>query len=113
MQFLITFGFIVLDFLSGMLKATGLKQFSSTRMREGFFHKVALLLCMLLGYGVDFAQNYVDLGFNVPVSASICVYIVLMEVASILENLCSLNPELVPESVRGIFASQNNGKGGE
>lgn len=112
MQFLITFGFIVLDFVSGMLKAVGMKEFSSTKMREGLFHKVALLLCMLLGYAVDFAQGYVELGFHVPVGASICVYIVLMEVSSILENICTMNPELMPEAVKSIFACQGRNKGG-
>lgn len=106
MEFLVTFGFIVLDFVSGMLKAVALKVFSSTKMREGLFHKVALMLCMLLGYGVDIAQAYMELGFNVPISASICVYIVLMEVSSIVENICTINPELMPDAVKGIFAGQ-------
>lgn len=108
MQYLITFSFMALDFLSGIAKAVFLGELCSTKMREGLFHKTALILCVLLGIGVDQAQTVVDLGISIPVSGSICVYIILMEISSIMENICCLNPELLPETLRGLFAK---GKG--
>lgn len=108
MQYLITLGFMALDFVSGMAKGVCLRELRSTKMREGLFHKCSLILCMVLGVGVDEAQRVMDIGFSVPVSGSICIYIVLMEISSILENLCQLNPELMPEKLRLLFG---HGKG--
>ena len=103
MAFIITFAFIVLDFASGMVKAFATNKFTSTKMREGLFHKIGLLLCIVLGYMIDYAQAYLDLGFTAPVAIAICVYITLMEIASIVENLCKINPEIMPDKLTEIF----------
>lgn len=94
MVYLITFYFIALDFVTGFFQALATGTFASKVMRQGLFHKVALLLVMLLGWLVDYAQQFVDLGVGVPVGAAVCVYIILMEVGSSLENLGKMNPEL-------------------
>ena len=106
MQYFISFCFIAVDFVTGVLKALKTKTFSSTIMREGLFHKVALLLVMLLGFMVDYAQRFVDLGFAVPVGGAVCVYIALMELGSALENICRINPELMPEKLRELFGGR-------
>ena len=99
----IAFAFIVLDFLTGLVKAFATSSFTSTKMREGLFHKVGLILCMILGGLVDFAQGHLELGVSVPVAAAICVYICLMEITSIIENVCKLNPQLVPDKLLSLF----------
>ena len=104
----IAFAFIVLDFLTGLTKAFATNSFTSTKMREGLFHKVALLLCMILGCLVDHAQGYVDLGIAVPVAAAVCVYICLMETTSIIENICKINPEILPEKLTSLFGGLKN-----
>lgn len=63
---------------------------------------------MMLAYAIDFAQPYMDLGFTVPVGAGACVFIVLMEITSILENACEINPEL-PEQLKRLLVSQKGG----
>jgi hypothetical protein len=81
-------------------------------MRQGLFHKVALLLVMLLGWLMDYAQQFVDLGVNLPVGGAVCVYIILMEVGSSLENLCKMNPELMPDKLCELFGGAGRrGKG--
>ena len=99
----IAFAFIVLDFLTGLIKAFATNSFTSTKMRQGLFHKVALLLCMILGFLVDHAQDYIDLGITVPVAAAVCVYICLMETTSIIENICKINPEILPDKLVSLF----------
>lgn len=99
----IVFAFMVLDFATGLTKAVFLNDYSSTKMREGLFHKSGLILCVALGWLVDYAQGYLDLGFAAPVHAAICVYICLMECGSILENLCVISPELMPNKLAVIF----------
>ena len=106
------FAFIVLDFLTGLIKAFATNSFTSTKMREGLFHKVGLVLCMILGFLVDHAQSYIDLGISVPVAAAVCVYICLMEITSIIENICRINPDILPDKLADLFGglrSENDG----
>lgn len=98
-----TAAFIGLDFVTGLVKAFALRIFTSTKMREGLFHKVSLVLCVVLGVLVDFAQGHLDLGVSVPIAGAICAYICLMETASIVENVCEINPEIVPDKLLGFF----------
>lgn len=99
----IAFAFIILDFVTGLIKAVATNSFTSTKMRQGLFHKVALLLCMILGCLVDHAQGYMDLGITVPVAAAVCVYICLMEITSIIENICKINPDILPDKLTSLF----------
>ena len=101
--YLITLAFIALDFVTGWIKALATHSFSSTKMREGLYHKVSLVLCMILGGLVDFAQGYIDMGVTVPVAGAICVYICLMETTSIIENVCKINPQIVPDKLAALF----------
>ena len=103
MAYLITFYFVILDFVTGLCKAFATGTFASKIMRQGLFHKVALLLVMLLGWLMDYAQGFVDLGVDLPVGAAVCVYIILMEVGSSIENLCRMNPELMPDKLCQMF----------
>lgn len=103
MGYLITFYFIVLDFFTGLFKAFATGAFSSKVMRRGLFHKLSLLCVLALGFLMDYAQSYLDLGMAVPVGTAACVYIVLMETGSTLENLCEMDPELMPDKLCKIF----------
>ena len=103
MGYLVTFYFICLDFFTGLLKAFATDRFSSKVMRKGLFHKVSLLCVLALGSLMEYAQRFLDLGVSVPVGAAACVYIVLMETGSTLENLCEANPELMPQRLCEVF----------
>ena len=105
MGYLITFYFIALDFFTGLLKAFATNTFSSKVMRRGLFHKASLLCVMALGWLVEYAQRFVELGidFLIPTGGAACAYIILMEVCSSLENLCQSNPELMPGRLYQIF----------
>lgn len=103
MAYVITFAFIVLDFVTGMIKACATNSFSSTKMREGLFHKTGLILVVILGVLVDYAQGFIDLGISIPVAAAFCAYICLMEIGSIIENICKIDPELMPDKLTKFF----------
>ena len=108
--YVITAAFIALDFITGLIKAFATNAFSSTQMRQGLFHKVGLILCMILGILVDYAQGYIDLGVTMPVAGVICGYIIFMEIASIIENVCKINPELVPDKLAALFGGLKSGE---
>lgn len=70
-----------LDILTGYIQAVINKNVDSKVMREGLLHKCLLIIAIVLGYVVQFA-------FGLDFTAkAITIYICIMEVMSILENL--------------------------
>lgn len=103
MLYALVFAFIVLDFCTGVIKALKQHVFTSSIMREGLFHKIASLSCIILAVLMDYAQAYIDLGIKVPITNAVCAYIILMEVGSIIENVGKINPKLIPSKLRAMF----------
>lgn len=108
MMYALTGCFVLLDMVSGLIKAFKEKAYSSSIMREGLFHKSGSLICVVFGVLVDYAQTYIDIGVNLPIAHTICVYIVLMEIGSIIENVCAINPEIMPDKLKGYFVKLSN-----
>lgn len=107
MIYAITCAFIALDFVTGLIKAISSGAFKSSMMREGLFHKAGELLCIALGILIQYAEQYLQLGVNIPVAAAICTYIVLMEIGSAIENIGTINPDLVPAKLRTIIGLED------
>lgn len=103
MVYVLTGCFILLDLITGLVKAFKEKSYTSTLMREGLYHKVGSLLTIGFGCLVDYAQTLVDLGVTIPVASSVCVYIILMEIGSIIENVATINPEILPDKIKSYF----------
>lgn len=73
--------FSALDILTGYIQAVINKNVDSKVMREGLLHKCLLIVAIIVGYVVEYA-------FGISaVAQAITVYICIMEVMSILENL--------------------------
>lgn len=101
----VTLGLIVLDYLTGLAKAVHAGTVSSEKMREGLWHKSAYVIVLVLAEIIEHAQTYMDLGFSVPLLVPAIVYISVTEIASILENLTEINPELANSKLLALFAS--------
>lgn len=86
--------FIAFDVLTGWLKAIATGTVDSSIMRKGLFHKVGELLAMTFGYLCQFTLPYVGVEIVIPFAGAIGTYIVLMEIASIVENIAKINPSL-------------------
>lgn len=104
--------FIVMDLITGVLQSIKNKNFSSRVMREGLFHKVGVLLSLALGILIDYSQNFINLSINVPVMEGIAVYVITMEIGSIIENIYHLNPEILPENLKSILKIVGGKNGG-
>jgi len=89
---------IVADMLFGMLGAIVQKDFQSTKIREGLAHKCSEFAFLLVADVVDallFAG--VDLGVEIPNGSAMMVVgvaLILMEIASLMENATRINPKL-------------------
>lgn len=103
MAYLVTALFILLDMITGVIKAFKEKNYTSSIMREGLFHKCGSIVCVVFGILVDYAQTFLDLGITIPVAVSICVYVCLMEIGSIIENVCAINPQIMPDKLKEYF----------
>ena len=104
----VAFALIVLDFISGTLKGLYTKSWSSTVMRQGLISKSSSVLVIALGVLLDYCQSLIDLGFTLPLSISTCVYIILMEVGSIIENLGTIDKDIVPPVIKQFFSKLND-----
>ena len=86
---------ILLDIVFGLANALWQKKYSSEVMRQGIGHKCAELGFILVGLIVDATiVGGFDLGFQAPVLITICVYICLMEIGSLMETFADMNPQL-------------------
>lgn len=100
---LAVFALMVLDIITGFLNAVKDGTVSSSVMREGLFHKFGSIVIVMLGMGIQYAGMYIGMDATVCACAGtgICGMVGVMEVVSVVENACRLNPEL---PIARIFA---------
>lgn len=80
--------FSISDIITGYIQALINKNVDSQKMRVGLLHKVLILIIIVLSFTIQFA-------FNIKYIASfVCIYVTLMEIVSILENLKKANIDL-------------------
>jgi ABC-type uncharacterized transport system permease subunit len=94
MKYGITALLIALDIISGTIYAIKSKTWTSTKMREGLFHKMAIILFIALAILCDYGQHYLNIGFQIPITNGALTYICFMEIGSTGENIVKINPEL-------------------
>ena len=90
-------GFIILIFISfdilfGLLQALTNQTFQSSVMRQGLFHKLGEILCYLFGVVCDATLPMINILVPFSLASAITIYIVIMEIGSILENLSKISP---------------------
>ncbi|QHJ77568.1 MAG: hypothetical protein [Caudoviricetes sp.] len=102
--------FMLLDVLTGYIGACMSHTVSSSKMRQGLGHKFALIVFMTLGGILDYMQveDIVNFGVQVPLFFITCLYIIIMELNSILENLVIIFPELKGSKIMGVFSNSQD-----
>ena len=89
------FAVMAMDVISGLIGAFASNSFSSTKMKEGAFHKAGIVVIALFGLMIDIMSAFIEgLPFQTPLCAAFCVYLIGMEAMSIVENVVIINPEL-------------------
>ena len=95
---------MLFDIVSGFVGAVVRGDVSSTKMREGIGHKAMLVLLVVLAIFVQtFTLHIGDMGWTVPLITPVCVYIVVMEVASVTENVVDAYPALKDTPLVKLF----------
>lgn len=87
--------FICLDIITGLLKAVYEKNLESECIRKGLIHKLGEILAVAVAFLIEYSQTVIlSINFDIPIVKGVCIYIILMEILSVLENICVINPQL-------------------
>ena len=101
-MFLIVLGLAFADFVTGCIKAKVTGKLASTALRIGGLHKFSELVIMGTAIGLNIGLNelgkyYADTRLTgiagMFTALTVFVYIVVMELISILENFAEITPE--------------------
>lgn len=98
-------GLVLLDYISGFAKAVYLHCVSSSKMRDGLFHKFAYVLIVALSILLEYAQTKANLGINPPLVGIVSGYIMWIEGVSFAENISALNLQIAKTKAMRILLS--------
>ena len=102
-KILIVLAFIIIDFVSGIVCALKKKEFTSAVMRKGLYNKSGELILLGVGYLVSYTMKYYNIGYSSTFYNTVSIYIIIMELSSIVENVGKINQKLVPYVIRKCF----------
>ena len=89
---------IAADLAFGMLGAVVQRDFQSTKIREGLAHKCSEFAFILVADVIDaLLYGGVSLPFEIPNGSAmmvVCLALILMEIASLMEIATRINPKL-------------------
>lgn len=88
---------IIMDIVCGTVAAMRNKELCSSIAREGMYNKIGEAMFLLIGIIANeilAIPPFDGLGISPDIAYLVAVYIAWMEVVSILENICKINPEL-------------------
>ncbi len=99
----IVFIMILFDIITGLTKAIKQHDIKSVKLREGLWHKAGFIGLIAFAHILEYAEQIADLGYTVPAVSAVCVYVIVTEAVSIVENLCAINPDIAKSPIGTIF----------
>lgn len=88
---------IIMDIVCGTLAAMRNKELCSSIARDGMYNKIGeamFLLIAIIANEILAMPPFDGLGISPDIAYLVAAYIAWMELVSILENICKINPEL-------------------
>lgn len=88
---------IIMDIVCGTVAAMRNKELCSSIAREGMYNKIGEAMFLLIGIIANEILSippFDGLGISPDIACLVAAYIAWMELVSILENICKINPEL-------------------
>lgn len=99
--------FNAMDIISGLIGAIKNKDVSSSKLRDGLFKKVGFIMCYFMGWLVDTQGMKIGFHFSVEILPIIILYVCTTELVSIIENICQINTDILPDKLLEIFNLSN------
>lgn len=112
-QIVVALIFHLLDLVTGLIGAIRQGKLQSSKMRDGMFKKVGFIFCYVLAFLIDNNASTVGLNIRTNILPVIIVYAVTTEIISIIENICKINPDLMPEKIMSLFQIDKQKEGGD
>lgn len=99
--------FVFIDYITGVVNAAMHSRLNSSKMREGLGHKFAYCVLIFVAYIIDAIQLNSSLNLPFEMFPIISIGIIAIELTSIIENVCEINPELRKAKFMDIFEKNN------
>lgn len=98
--------FNAIDIVSGIIAGIKNKNIESSKLRDGLFKKVGFIFCYILAWLVDTQGSLIGFQISVQILPIIILYVCTTELVSIIENICKINPDLLPDKLMSLFNIQ-------
>lgn len=88
---------ILMDIVCGIVGAARNKELCSAIMRDGLYNKFGELMLLLLAIFINevlLIAPFDKIGIPPEIAYAVAIYIAIMELISIIENICKINPNL-------------------
>lgn len=88
---------IIMDIVCGVVAALRNRELCSSITRDGMYNKIGeamFLFIAIIANEILRMPPFDSLGISPDIAYIVAVYIAWMELVSILENICKINPEL-------------------
>lgn len=95
--------FNALDLITGIITAVKNKDIQSSKLRDGLFKKIGFILCYFVAWLIDTEGSMIGFSLGTPILPIIILYVCTTELVSILENICKINPDILPEKLMELF----------
>lgn len=105
--------FVFIDYITGVVNAAMHSRLNSSKMREGLGHKFAYCVLIFVAYIIDAIQLNSSLNLPFEMFPIISIGIIAIELTSIIENVCEINPELRKAKFMDIFEKNNTNNDGK
>nr|DAL84345.1 MAG TPA: holin [Caudoviricetes sp.] len=105
---------IIMDIVCGTVAAMRNKELSSSIAREGMYNKIGEAMFLLIGIIANKTLSmppFDSLGISPDIAYIVAAYIAWMELVSIIENICKINPELPFAKILMMFNIDVDGDG--
>ena len=93
----------IVDYITGIIRAVHQQELTSQTMKKGLLHKLVYLCIVVVCACFDALGVSESIGLPLD-TISICTSaIILIELSSIMENACAVNPQLADSPIGVIF----------
>lgn len=102
-----------LDLITGVIYAVKTKSIQSSKLRDGLFKKAGFIICYFCGWLLDNYGSSIGFQLSVDILPAVILYVCTTELISILENVCQINPDIMPEKLMSLFKINDNHEEGK
>lgn len=99
--------FVFTDYITGVVNAAMHSRLNSSKMREGLGHKFTYCVLIFIAYIIDAIQLNSSLNLPFELFPVVSLGIIAIELTSIIENVCEINPELRDAKFMDVFEKNN------